>query len=355
MNDGKQAARVAGEGKASDLQKLLRNDPALIENPGLLSAAALQGQPETARVLLSAGADPDAVLPSHEAYRPLHRAVEHRGVPKKPGHVAVVRMLLDAGASLEKRATWMQLVPLAVAGLTGDREMIDLLKAAGARQDIFAAAVLADPVDLKKFLRSKTSATAKDSNAMTVLHYAALSGLVDAAGDQGRVAEMLLDAGADGDAREPIGPYPPTPVLHFAAWKNYALAEVLLRRGCNPDGGFGNCLWKPPGPMAELFLAHGANVNHRHPSGQPLLNERIHWNLPSVALWLLKNGADPRLADAQGNTALHEAVRRGINPKVVEALLAAGGDPVFKNAAGQTPLALAREKGRTKILELLRD
>jgi len=336
------------------LRKMLRSQPELAEDPRLLNTAALFGRPGNVELLLTAGADPNGLVPSHEKYRPLHRAIEHRGVPRTDGHREAVRLLLGAGASLTLRATWMDLTPLAVAAMAGETEMVPLLLARRIPPDIFHAAILADARVLKALLKKKPAlATARDVNHMTVLHYAALCGLPNREAEMRELTHTLLDAGADGDARESIGPYPATPVLHFAAWKNYPLADVLLSRGCNPNFGFGNCLWKPPGAMAELFLSHGADVNAREPSGQPLLNSRIHWNLPSVALWLLKNGADPNATDAEGNTALHEAARRGINPEVVRTLLARGARLKTKNRNGQTALDLARAKNRTKLLPLL--
>lgn len=346
------AWKEAVEGDTRGLRRALNANPEFVEDPQLLNNAALFGKIEVVRLLLSAGADPDGQVPSHEYYRPLHRAIEHRGVPKNPGHRQAVEALIEAGASLEKRATWMQLIPLAVAGMVGDREMIDLVREAGSEESLFTAAAIADLPAVRRFLKRKGAATTKDINKMTPLHYAAVSGVMGVDPDRRKIAELLLDAGGEADARGPIGPYPDIPVLHFAAWKNCPLAEVLLSRGANANLGFGNCLWREPGPMAELFLAHGADVNGREPSGQPLLNSRIRWNLPSVALWLLKNGADPKLTDNDGNTALHEAVRRGINSKVVEALLASGGKPTAKNKDGVTALALAKEKKRGKILPL---
>lgn len=348
-----QAWADAVHGDTCALRKALNSNPELAEDPQLLNRASLGGQVEIVRLLLSAGGDPDGQVPSHEHYRPLHRAIEHRGVPKNPGHRKVVELLMEAGASLEKRATWMGLIPLAVAGMVGDCELIDLLRKAGSEKTIFTAAVTADLPLVRRFLKRKSAATTKDVNNMTPLHYAALCGVSGADPARRQIAGLLLDAGADPNARDRIGPYPDIPVLHFAAWKNYPLAEVLLSRGANPNNGFGNCLWREPGPMAELFLAHGADVNGREPSGQPLLNSRIHWNLPSVALWLLKNGADPNLTDKGGNTALHEAARRGINPKVVEAILAQGGKPSAKNKDGVTALDLAKDKKRARIIPLL--
>lgn len=348
----RQAAEAAARGDCRSLRKILNTCPEVVEDPRLLNEASLHGQIEAVRVLLSAGADPDGQVASHEYYRPLHRAIEHRGMPKNPGHRLVVEALVEAGASLENRATWMQLVPLAVAGMAGDREMIGLLREAGSAETIFTAAITADLAGVRRFLKRKASALTKDANNMTPLHYAALCGIEDA--ERGKIGDLLLDAGADPDARENVGPYPATPVLHFAAWKNFPLAEVLLSRGADPNFGFGNCLWREPGPMAELFLAHGADVNGREASGQPFLNSRIHWNLTSVALWLLKNGADPNLTDSAGNTALHEAASRGINPKVVETILARGGKLSAKNNDGDTALDIALRKKRTKLVPLLK-
>jgi ankyrin repeat protein len=354
--DIRKASNAAAAGDCVALRKLLAATPELAGEPAVLNAAALFGRAESVKLLLAAGANPDGQVPSHEYYRPLHRAIEHRGVTKNIGHREVVELLLEADASLDLRATWMQLVPLAVAGMAGDAEMIGLLTEAGAGVNIFTAAAIADAGEVRRFLRKKSAAVSKDSNNMTVLHYAALSGMAgaDAEKNQRAIAEMLLDAGADGDSRELIGPYPATPVLHFAAWKNYAAAEVLLSRGCNANFGFGNCLWRQPGRMAELFVTHGADVNGREPSGQPLLNSRVHWNLTSVVLWLLEKGADPNLTDKEGNAALHEAAMRGVGPKVVQALLDAGAKRSAKNAKGLTACDLAIAKKREKIVPLLK-
>lgn len=355
--DWRAAVSAASGGDTVKLRRLIAATPELVEDPRLLNAAALHGKLDIVQILLAAGADPDAEVVSHEHYRPLHRAIEHRGVAGTPGHLAVMEALVHAGASLETRGTWMQLVPLAVAGMAGDSRMIAALRARGAKKDIFTAAITADAAGLERALKKKPElARARDVNAMTVLHYLALSGLTgeSEARAMKAMAERLLDLGADGNAREKIGPYPDIPVLHFAAWKNYAVAETLLQRGCDPNGGFGNALWGKPNKMAELFLAHGADVNLRDGSGCPILNMRIHWNLPSIALWLLEHGADPNATDAKGNTALHEAAARGINGDVVKALIAKGGRKSARNKAGQTSLDIAKARKKTKILELFK-
>ena len=58
-----------------------------------------------------------------------------------------------------------------------------------------------------------------------------------------------------------------------------------------------------------------------------------------------EQGIDVNLANAEGNTALHAAARRG-HDRVVEYLVAHGARMDVKNKAGRTPLALARGHGR---------
>jgi ankyrin repeat protein len=349
----KMAIDAAKSADQKQLNQLIKKSPALALDPRVLSTATLHGQYKIVQLLLKAGADPNEEVISHEHYRPLHRAVEHRGVPKNPGHLESARLLVQHGADLQARATWMSITPLAVAGMTGDKEFIELILSQGVPVDIYTAVILADVKRVGTLLKAKPKlAKEKDVNRMTPLHYAALSGLRED-GDQKNLRQIcakLLELGADPDAKGDIGPYPQTPVLHFAPWNDhFAVAETLLKAGANPNLGFSNCLWREPKRMAELFLSFGADVNIEESPGVPLLHSRIHWNLPAVCLWLLKNGANPNVKGKGGDTALHIAARKGINPKVIEALVERGGNLRAKNDLGDTPLDIARKAGKKSI------
>jgi len=70
----------------------------------------------------------------------------------------------------------------------------------------------------------------------------------------------------------------------------------------------------------------------------------LHWNHNRGVPWLLAHGADPNwLHDKFGNSALHEAVKRRASDEVIRLLLEHGADPKLKNADGLTAVQLARQ------------
>ncbi|NXY22036.1 ANKR7 protein, partial [Atrichornis clamosus] len=68
---------------------------------------------------------------------------------------------------------------------------------------------------------------------------------------------------------------------------------------------------------------------------------------------LLDHGADPNLADADGNTALHLAVLSG-NTTIARLLLEHNASCDARNQAGYTPLNLAVSKQHEEMLECLK-
>ena len=64
---------------------------------------------------------------------------------------------------------------------------------------------------------------------------------------------------------------------------------------------------------------------------------------------LLDAGADPNMADSNGETPLHEASRMGYKEKA-RLLLDAGAEPNKANGRGETPLLLAVRKVKKQLL-----
>lgn len=349
----RELAAAAAAGAAGEVREILAQAPDLARHWQPILEAALHGRAEVMRVLLESGADVNAVSVSEQRYRPLHRAIEHRGVPRCAGHRECVELLLAEGADLSARGGWQQTTPLCTAARVGDRECVELLLRAGADVDLFAACALgrAEPVDA--FTREHAAAASSpDRNGMTPLHYCASSGLaaheaVTAAGLR-RACEVLISRGADPARRSDIGHARGLPVIHMAAPCNRAVVEALLDAGVDPTTGLGSFLWGEPNEVAELLYVRGADVNTTEEDGVPLLVSRVHWGHTTVVLWLLERGADPNRSDRTGRTALHAAAARGSATRLLEALLARGADPAARNAGGETPRDVAVRKGKAK-------
>ena len=123
---------AAALGRTGRLRDLIATEPALVSgfaSDGFtpLHLAAFFGQAETARVLIHAGADVNAVSRNAMKVMPLHSAAASR-------RDEVSRMLVEAGAELNA-AQRDGFTPLHEAAQNGDVELVDLLLDRGARID----------------------------------------------------------------------------------------------------------------------------------------------------------------------------------------------------------------------------
>jgi ankyrin repeat protein len=122
------------------------------------------------------------------------------------------------------------LSPVLRALYDGKAEIVDVLLSAAPELDVHEAAALGQADAVKRLLgRSKRRATAYSADGFTPLHLAAFFGHVD-------VAELLLDRGADIEARSHNRHLPQVTPLHSAAaGRRNAVALLLLDRGADPD------------------------------------------------------------------------------------------------------------------------
>jgi len=154
------------------------------------------------------------------------------------------------------------------------------------------------------------------------LHAAARAGRVDQ-------ALALVEAGADTHALPPAGDRDQRSLPVLAA----VLPDLRLLR--------------------EL-IAKGADLNAAHAGLTPLLAAtRDSWHgRPEAVMTLLANGADPRAADAEGNTPLHHAARSS-DPGVAALLRDAAAELDPANAEGLTPLGVACAAGNWRLARFL--
>lgn len=221
------------------------------------------------------------------------------------------------------------------------------LVSATARWAVAGACALAWPLAHRALLRLPSPSPVRDEDllraaldeddaeAADVGAFAAPGGDLDAAlydaARHGRVERTLalLDAGADPHAPPPAGGRDQRSLAMLAA----VLPDLRLLR---------------------TLIAHGVDLNAVHANMTPLIAAtRDSWHgRPEAVMTLLANGADPRVADADGNTPLHHAARSS-DPGVAALLRDAGAEIDPPNREGLTPLALACTAGNWRLARFL--
>jgi len=106
--------------------------------------------------------------------------------------------------------------------------------------------------------------------------------------------------------------------------------------------------------LLRALIQHGVDLNAAHGGMAPLLAAtRDSWHgRPEAVMTLLANGADPRIADSDGNTPLHHAARSS-DPGVAALLRDAAGDIDAINRDGFTPLGIACAAGNWRLARFL--
>jgi len=203
---------------------------------------------EVARVLLAAGADPDATCGGGPA-QPESGGGTVLGLVASSARAHVqgfseglIDVLLEQGATLDPDGgLWVALYH--TVEHRGQREVARLLHDRGVRADLPTAAGLGRLDLVRTFFRPDGSLVADADDVWRrtvrrglpagredVVSEALLAASVNGWTD---VVEFLLDAGAPPDRLRPWGPFPVTP-LHGAAWAGWPhVVSLLLARGAD--------------------------------------------------------------------------------------------------------------------------
>lgn len=136
-----------------------------------------------------------------------------------------------------------------------------------------------------------------------------------------------------------------TPFMRAAQAADVAMMRLLVNRGADPR------LTQANGTTALMLAASGRQAGEDEETGAPDQSGGAR-----AIDFCLEVGLDIHAASANGDTALHRAVANGAVP-AVRRLLERGADPHAGNAKGDSPLALAAgvrsADARTAILALL--
>lgn len=385
-------------------------DPQALNRNGVmpLHLAVLNGNAQVSELLLSAGADANASLPSGET---LLMTAARTGVPE------VVELLLRHGARVDAHDPVYQQTALMIAARENHPQATALLLRHGAEPNLSIrsgpAMVHIPPckgtgcgsegVGINRSGVPERGERYEQKGGLTAVLYAAREGNTE-------VLRVLLDAGADREAREVngIGPllmallnnqlqsaallldygaavnvqdfWGRTPLFAAVDYRNLAVNSSL-----EDDPQTNHVEREPVFAMIQRLLAAGADVNARTLEWPPekkwlyALND-VSWvdmtgmtpfiraaesgDLRVMQL-LLEHGADPHLTTFGGTTALMAAA--GVNWTVAQTFtesaassleaaklcLSLGLDVNASNSMGLTPLLGAANRGFNDMLRLL--
>jgi ankyrin repeat protein len=394
---------------AAYLDDFARVREALKVNPRLANAlegsqftplriAAMKGRTEICRILLENKADPND-WENGQGFPILVHAIEH---PE------VVKLLLDAGADVKTRITWL--------GFKSGRWIID----DGATALHFAAKHGALET-AKLLLGAGIDVNVKDTNGQTALDIAARC-------NQGEVAHLIADRMATPEAREK-GWRTFLHQLVFSAQtdrlkqvlqdkgvadifaregpgfmvsaasavvlsdtrrhqqeneRNYAIIKSLKENGipidiysaitCDDIARVKELLKSDPAlakskdqdkrpvlncatslgrrAIIVLLLNAGADANEPDPAGDTALHCAAFWNQPEIANVLIERRAEVNARAKNGFTPLHEAARLG-SVAVAQLLLAAGANVDAMDKEGRKPLYWALIGDEPDMIDLL--
>lgn len=310
-----------------------------------LMDAAFAGDAPKVRRLLASGADPDMLSNSTFRHRPLHRAIEHKTtIPRTPGHEAVVRLLIAAGADPRKRALKINVSAFQVAAMDEVR-FLPLLRPRLGQLDLFEACVALEEDRVVQLLKSRPEAgKVRDPNDWSPLHHCAAAGSFalshEYAERQLRIARALMAAGADPSGTYLYDAVSPISVLYHAAGQhdNPDLVEMLLRAGANPLDAEGIWHASDEGHTGALAVFERmVEPSQLAAEASRCLVTQLRFGKVRGAPWLLAHGAEPNTIEpVTGDAALHAAARMGAGEATVKLLLKYGADPMLRNREGKT-------------------
>ncbi len=244
----------------------------------------------------------------------------------KENNLALVKQLLDEGASLSTPFDKQKATALHVAAKAGHTEIAQLLIEKGANIE---ATTLKKMTPLhyavgnknyevaQLFIKHKANINAKSSEGGCPLHLATNLGLL-------KVVQLLITNNAIIDAVNYDGATP----LHFAAHQEHF-------------------------EVAQLLITNKANVNARDKAGYTALCNATQIGHVEIVQLLITNGAEVDVRDNEFNTPLFWAARQG-NPVVAQLLINNDDANInARNLDGSTALIEAIRANSTEVARVL--
>jgi ankyrin repeat protein len=286
------------------------------------------------KTLIAAGADVNWELPEPPSY---HQA-DFTGIKRAVGETAfwtclnagyiprdVVRLLLESGLQLDKPSSF-------------EKERTPLFGVVMDRDD--------DTSLVQAFLDAGASATARDANLSTPLHFAAHLSF----------AQLLFGHGADLFAKDRDGT---TPLHRACASWCVEIVEFLLSKGARVNETATDKQWTPllfatnstwspnldeQAQLVRLLVARGADVRVAASDGRTVLHDVAHTGDAGLVRFVIEHGVEICAVTSAGETALHSVCRSGDRIarrlEIIRILLDRGIDVNAQDHTGSTALHL---------------
>ncbi len=257
--------------------------------------------------------------PDQNQKTPLHLALES-------GHADIAKYLIGQGADINLKDK-DKAAPLHNAAYLGNLEIVDILLKKGA-----------------------VSLNEGNFRGQTPLHFACERGHPE-------VANRLLDAGADMEARDMIGR---TPLMTTGISKNIRIAKDLIKRGADINAvvkrgpatyttitiaaryGFKD--------LVDLLVDKDASISKD--TLEPTLTFAVQMGHPRLFEYVLKNGVDLAVVREKDPSFVFD-VATGGSVEIMKALLDHSFDVDQKDKDGWTPLHIAAVEGKIEMIEFL--
>ncbi|KAL8809747.1 MAG: hypothetical protein Q9200_003140 [Gallowayella weberi] len=250
-----------------------------------LHSAVRKQDIKIAKLLLEAGADPDA-KPLGETPS-IVKAVKH-------ADIRMLELLLDYNPDVEANAVG-EGTALYIAVAKGEADIVKVLLAHGAdpnkrpcgSEPALYKAVSKHHDDVVKLLLKRDDLKIDDASpgSTTAMYLAAKKGNVE-------LVQSLVAAGANVDAR-PLGSN--TAMFEAARKGNYDICQILLEHGAEVDAttiGDNTALWHVVGKsdlgIIRLLLTHGASTSAKTCGGETVLQRAVSKGKPDQVELLLQ-------------------------------------------------------------------
>ena len=168
-----------------------------------------------------------------------------------------------------------------------------------------------------------------------------------------RIADALIAAGLDiSDAAFTEGAWRATPLwCAIGRGRNLALAEHLLKLGCDPEHSLWAASMTRDHDAVRLLVRYGAKVDADHEGDTPFLGA-VKWSRFAEAELFLDLGANPDAKDRDGMTALHLMLKKRSEPAALRMVIGHGARGDIPGPDGRTAIDILSRKKDPRLRAL---